>query len=297
MSRTNTLAWLAALQARFSTALRTPLDRKTGTLQAEEATYDRALCDELLPGAGGSERACLSVYNRQYWFRLFTVLQGEYRLTSRLMGYWDFNHYAARFLEVHPPRTYDLQHIAEGFEEFLSRELSEQVSIERGAEALPRAALLEAAQIDGAFREVFSAAPQPRLELSAEVAERLASSRLCVSEAARLVEEHWPLVELRNRLMHDSGERRVPLPKAHGAAARWVIYRHELGLGAVALSHENARLLELLSQHTVCEALARLEAELSAHARADLPREVQRWLAESVRIGFWTALYSPSRGS
>ena len=111
--------WLAAFQARFSAVLCAPLDRSTGTLRERAADYPADACGDALATGRQSAAERLAVYNRQYWFRLFSVLQHEYRLTARLLGAWHFNELAGRFLEANPPRHPDLGCAADGFVTFL----------------------------------------------------------------------------------------------------------------------------------------------------------------------------------
>src|SRR5262249_13076605 len=105
--------WLADLQARFGSVLRTPLDRSTGRLRASEESYPGAAVADVVDGRG------LAVYNRQYWFRLLNALSTAYPITAALLGHWKFNDYAARFLSEHPPRSWDLDRAADGFHEWM----------------------------------------------------------------------------------------------------------------------------------------------------------------------------------
>ena len=63
--------------------LRTPLSRSTGTLRAETSAYPEALLAQAKPGRQLSQAERLAVYNRQYWFRLFTLLQSRRRADRR----------------------------------------------------------------------------------------------------------------------------------------------------------------------------------------------------------------------
>ncbi|RYE86013.1 MAG: DUF2063 domain-containing protein, partial [Myxococcales bacterium] len=107
--------WLGEFQARFGTVLRTPLDRATGTLRAAVTAYDADLCRETQDAWWGPASGCLAVYNRQYWFRLFTVLQQALPLTTALVGPWAFNELAADFLLAHPPASWDIDLVPDGF--------------------------------------------------------------------------------------------------------------------------------------------------------------------------------------
>jgi Putative DNA-binding domain len=97
MSWPSSPGWLLELQASFGDMLRTPLDRSTGSLRANDAAYPAPLMRAARPARDQSGGERLAAYNRQYWFRLFTVLQRAFPLTSRLIGFWHFNEYATEF--------------------------------------------------------------------------------------------------------------------------------------------------------------------------------------------------------
>lgn len=288
---TATIAWLAELQGRFSAVLRTPLDRTRGTLRAMPDRYDAQMCHELSSDAAGSARERLAVYNRQYWFRLFGALQNEFRLSARLLSYWTFNDYALRFLLAHPPQTGDLADCAEGFEDFLAQALpAAGVRAHDVGELLPKAALCEAAQLDAAFRRVFRAPPESPIALSGISAAQLAHAQLSPAAGLVIFEEHWPLVRLRQQLSIDAGESALALPSPHEDAQYWAIFRTLPGHGVLLLAPLQAQLLQLMGTHPVAKALALLEASASAKEQERLAHDAQRWLAESVRFGFWTGL-------
>lgn len=276
-------AWLADLQARFGRVIRTPLDRSTGTLRATPEAYDALARAQASNGpvASGDER--LAVYNRQYWFRLFTVLHGAFPLTSRLVGYWQFNDYAARFLLAHPPRHWDIDRVPNGFDDFFCDALDRE-------DAPEREALSEAARLDAAWRAVFEAPAVTPFRPSAEDAARLLDARLVPSPAVAVVEEHWPLLELRRRLRDDASEARAALPARLARPNRWALVRRPEGIGQLTLEAREAELFSLLREHSVGDALARLEAACSDEERAALPARARTWLARSVQLEFWAGL-------
>lgn len=279
---TKTIAWLADLQQRFGSALRTPLDRSTGSLRALTRSYDATLCRALLDGPHLSARDRLAVYHRQYWYRLFTTLQTEYALTARLTGMWSFNELAARYLARHPPSAHDLRRIADHFVTFLHDDLRGRAHFGN----VPVAALLEAATLDLTYARVFFA-PEVKLLDPARLAEGLASRRLKLSPAVCLVEEHWPLVTLRRTALTHQGDGAIPLPPRLEAPQYWAILRNDEGHGLVELDERSYRLFNYLSELPVGEALATLEAGCDGREKPTLPARVQRWLRESMRAGFW----------
>jgi Putative DNA-binding domain len=293
MSWPSSPAWLLELQASFGEMLRSPLDRSTGSLRANNAAYPASLVRAARPAGGQSGGERLAVYNRQYWFRLFTVLQRAFPLTSRLIGFWHFNEHAADFLLAHPPRGWDLDRVGAGFADFLSQALSKPVV---GSEASSRhsiapEALLEAARLDDAYHAVFRA---PDVELyapSSDDAGRLLHARLRFSPAAALLTEHWPLADMRRTALAAPEERTIKLEPRLSTARHWLLRRDGLKLQLAPLEPRELQLLTLLSQSTVGTALAQLEhaCETSGSAQEllKLPANAQKWLARSVQLGVW----------
>lgn len=279
--------WLAELQARFGEVLRTPLDRRTGTLRAPTEAYPAGAVREVVdrPDARAVDR--LAVYNRQYWFRLFGAVQTAFPRTARLLGDWELNAHAERFLLAHPPRGWDLERVPDGFDGFLAG------SLNGGA---GRDVVLEAARIDAAFRSVLRAAAAVPFRPGAEDAAHLLDARLEPSPATAVVVEHWPLIEL------------APLPAAESPASsdgpgaslprlpeprHWAIVRETEGIRRYSLEPREAELLHLLGEHSVRDALARLETTCPRTERAGLPDRARRWLARGAERGMWRGVGTP----
>jgi hypothetical protein len=285
-------AWLLELQATFGDVLRTPLSSATGTFCADTAAYPAALLARVTSRAEISQAERLAVYHRQYWFRLFTLLQGAFPLTANLIGLWRFNQLAGRFLSARPPRSWDIDQVGVGFADFLSDELPDtDLELDPARGSLPRLALVEAARIDAAYHDVFGAPAVTPYVPAFDDAAQLLQGTLRLSPAVALLTESWPLCELRRRWL---GDRTVEDPLRLGprlsAPRSWVLGRDQLKLGLLALEPLEAQLLALLTRHPVGIALARLEEECSETERPQLPELVQAWLARSVRLGIWAGL-------
>lgn len=284
MSAREMPTWLAELQAQLGAVLREPLDRSSGTLRAATERYPDDAVREVVDASNADARARLAVYNRQYWFRLFGVLQTVFPLTARLLGHWDFNDHAAQFLRAEAPRTWSLDDVPRGFERFLERSLAAHPA---------REALLEAAHIDALWRAVFLAPDCAPLRPRAEDAARLPELRLALAPSVAVLVERWPLLELKGRLGELRGESALALP-ARLATPRWyALVREDAGIRRLPLEPREGELLTLLQQHTVGEALAQLEARVPPDERVSLPASTQRWLARSVTAGFWAAADPP----
>jgi hypothetical protein len=272
--------------------LRTPLDPSSGTWEATTARYDATILASARPGPTTPAAERLAVYNRQYWFRLFGVLQSEHPLTTAVVGAWSFNALATGFLLAQPPRGKDLGDVAIGFAEHLEATLPPgPLRLSPSTRTVPRAAVVQAASIDAAFRSVFIAPPEPVLRLSPAEAASLHAARLQPSAAFRMIEEAWPLVALRRELGSRTSTSPCSLPEPHPhGAQRWAVCRAPGGERVLALEPVQARLLQLLCEHPVGRALAILEAEHAAVDAGALARDVQRWLAQSMSLGLWRGL-------
>jgi hypothetical protein len=311
MSSATTLRWMAEVQARFSAALRTPLDASAGVLRANPARYPSGAARDIAPSSQLSAAQRLAVYQGQYWSRLLRVLQAQYPLTMHLLGAWRFNLQAMRFLCEVAPRHHDLGEVACGFDEFLARQL--------GVEPLqlPHAALIEAARIDAGYRHAFLAPAARAYDPARGLARRL---RLA-PDVAR-VQERWPLLALRGVVMSgsrpaqveraggsaaaDGGElpghrqeddprrpaggdghrasddpaaRYARLPPALPAPRHWLLRRRQRRVLQLALDPVHARLFRLLDLHDVESALAELERSCPASERESLPARVHELFA------------------
>lgn len=268
--------WLEAFQADFGALIRTPLDRATGTLRATPEVYAPSVQAETVGTEG------LAVYNRQYWFRLFTAIQTSYPLTTRLLGAWELNGKAMAFLRDHPPTGWDLEAAGQGFDAWLAQALPAELD-------RPRGAVLEAARVDAAWSRVLRAPAVQPWAPSAADAPRLLDARLLLSPAAALVEERWPLVSLRASLFRDPGAE-VALGPPHAAPRIWVVSRRSGGVLTTPLEPRQGELYALLREGPVGEALAILERSCPEEERAALPEQTRRWLASGVALGLWSGL-------
>jgi putative DNA-binding protein len=283
--------WVAQLQEQFGRMVRTPLERETGTLCAATRSYDQGLVGSALAGARLSSAERLAIYNRQYWFRLFTVFQGAFPLTTRLLSHFTFNAYVSRFLESHPPRDWDIDAALSGFEIFLGEALPlGTVAIDRRRVGVERLAVVQAARIDASYHRVFRATRVLPFHPGAEHSAQLLSSRLVPSPASALLEEHWPLCELRRTVASAKGEAAISLPAQLSERHFWLLLRDKLSLRLLALEPLEFQLLRLLQELAVGAALEKLERDCSARERVELPESTQRWLARSVALGVWAGL-------
>jgi hypothetical protein len=277
MSESRAPDWLGDFQAHFGAVLREPLGRASGTLTARMDRYVPEAVNEVRDAANARSAARLAVYNRQYWFRLFGVMQTAFPLTARLLGAWRFNALAEEFLHAHPPRTWTLDHAPDGFEDVLPMLLGDDPA---------RDVIGEAARLDARWRALFHAPDVTPFRPGPDDAARLPDARLVPSPRVTLWCEHSALLALRLGLPPGL-ERPLALPPVHRAPAWFALCAEPNGIRVLPLDPLEGALLALLARHTVRDALARLEAECPVAERAMLPANTQRWLAQSVARGFW----------
>lgn len=284
------LAELAALQRAFGGLLRTPLERSGGTLRAASERYASELVAAVIDEPRNSARERLAIYHRQYWFRLFSTLQAEYRLASALLGAWLFNAWAAEFLLEHPPRSADLADVVLGFDAFVAARVPS--SIERGSSRapLPARALVEALTIDRAHGEASRAPRRQPLQLGPAEVATLREAKLVLAPGTTILDEHWPLVALQRELAPQACELPLVLPEPHPRVQSWLIVGGERGRRVLPLVPAHALLLRSLACMRLPAALAELEQAVAPEQRAELPALVQRWLSESVELGLWVGM-------
>jgi hypothetical protein len=251
-------AWLSAFQGLFSEVLRTPLDHSRGTLESRLPPGWKEL--EIQARSYRAAEAGMSDYQRQYWFRLLSILQKDFPVTARLLGLWNFNLWAQRYLLDVPPQGYDLGMIRQSFAAFLKdRELSPMI--------------VQGAQLDDA-RAALMMAPDFKL-WTGRNGDHVDPGRLCLRAAPhwRILREDWALVTW------DAGGE---LPRKHERTEVWLIQKDATGFMYRMLDQVQARLYELLQEHAMAEAIAKLAAESQPE-----PRELQHWMALSMQWGLW----------
>ena len=257
---------LAALQADFSAAARTPLaldDAGDYLLPVER--YPAAIAARIVSARGQPGAVRLGTYNQQYWFRLLTVMQEEYPLLSRLMGLLDFNRMVIDFLTAHPSSHPTLRHLSDPLVGFLM-----------ASSAWGSAQRVQCARLEHAYIVAFDAAalpPPAAVSLTAP---------LRLQPYLRLHAEDWDLVMWRKRVREDADVAVVLAARA----GWWMIGRAPRGrLTATPLTALQFRLLTRLAAGqplaVACTDLAGPEEE------ATLAAEVGGWLAGWAKRGWF----------
>lgn len=284
---------LQALQARFTQLIRHPLNTRSGTFTPDLTHADPTLVASVIDGARGTATERLGVYQRQYWLRMFTVMQNELPLSARLIGMFRFNQLVQHYLSDCPPREQDLGRVPDRFSAWRQDHAS---VFHRLDVRVPKPALTQALAIDQAWRQVWSAPRTPPFQPTPEHAEALPRMQLAMAPTHVLVEDDWPLIEQRRSLMTDSNAENIALPQRLGSKRHWLIFRttgdkqttgSTTGIAQMRLEPRQAQLYTLCTTLPLGQAIARLEQQCSREERAALADHVRAWFARSVELGVW----------
>lgn len=282
---------LAAFQHWFSRAASRPL--LPGNATRPEGVSGPSLRVEAnarlrtVGGMSGLER--LEVYNRQYWFRLITIMQEEFPCALHVIGLDAFNTWVIRFLDAHPPASPYLAEMDRGFPAFLRKRY-------RGSN---RAALLEAAEYDHAFSRAFdapggagdpvlagapvapSASPKPVLPT--------ASTKWVLAAQVRPLWLHWNFSAYRALCRGDAElTGRFPLRRRGGADGYGLcVHRHENVLYEKAVTRAEFLLLGALrAPRTLDQVFRAAQRGASPRDLKAMERHVAAWFRDWTGLGW-----------
>lgn len=286
--------WWVVTQQDFAELLRTPLGTHGGRFGSEAEARARIVARVINDGPGADAR--LKLYHEQYWMRLFDAMQGMFRRTAAVTGYWTFNRLVTLHLTASPPVTSDLADCADGFFAELRRSLDgiatpggEHHSLvgrparDRFGALLrevdaPWSLLAQAAAVDEAERRAFRS---PWITPHRRVEEANPNGRVAVAPSLSVLRLDWDVISVADA---DEPRRRDRMP--HGTHV--VVWRAE---GGVCRERADAVLARLLSRvrrepvATACEHLMHLCPEPQRDA---LRLALDRYCALALTVGWWT---------
>lgn len=266
-------ARLRALQESFGSAVRAPYDFDGERFDCGGGSLAPGLEADLLSRGTLRGRDRLAVYNRQYWFRLFTILQEEFPLLAHALTYPVFNRLASAYLTRHPSRAPYLDDLGDRLPAFVRAEARWNH---------PRT--VQIADLDQAFTRAFHVPGARPLRSEALGAEGGAALRL--QPHVTVLEEDWNLMTRRGRCL-DAEEDFVPrFVKRKGY---WVVYRSvEGGVAYRRIDRARFRLLVALAEGEALEvACARAAEDRTPEALDRLARRLPRWFAEWAALGWF----------
>jgi len=265
---------MAALQAWFGRVISRPLpDEYPGNPLAISAADEREKADSLLKGGTVSGFNRIGIYNQQYWFRLISLMQGEYACAVHVLSLRKFNNWAVRYLEAHPPDSPYLTYLDAAFPGYLEAEYHEP----------DREAVIQAAAYDRAFSKAVDAPDGDALRASASAPDAM---RLCLAPHATPLQLDWDFATYRAACLGDESlEERFEL--APGPSF-YMVYRHrDLGLRqdiVTSLAYQVLR--ELREPALLSEVFDRLLEKLPEAEFTGLESGLADWFKEWVDLGW-----------
>lgn len=273
---------LAGIQAAFAASMRTPLVIGENSHAVQQGLYDQRLVADMASSRqlNGVDR--LSVYNRQYWFRLLTLCQQELPLCRRRLGLTRFNRFCTAYLDRHPSRHPELHHLWLDLPAFCAAESGWGGDV-----------LLEAAHLDRLHQQVFFAVDHVEFDgaaLSDENLQTLLDRPLPFQAAWHRFDQRWNSVAAREMAVADRDAEGV-LP-AHPDPANWVIYRSRRGSPVCErLSPLQARLLDRLAAgEPLAAAIEQVAVAASVAEMNDLEQGLAAWFARWAGLGWFRAV-------
>ena len=261
-----------------------PRKRRDGTSNASEASKYIKPNDRL----SSFER--LEIYNRQYWFRLYSSFEEDFPGLKAVLGTTKFERLMRDYLTDFPSQSFSLRNLGSHLESWL---LAHPQYIE------PRGQLaLDMARLEWAHIEAFDAAENPLLDAD-DLAGINEHSQLHLQPYLQVLELHYPVEDLLIELRSESGSsdsssnnasparktrqvRRVSaLTPEHIFLA---VHRHENSVYYKRLDREDYLLLKaLLAGYRIGDAID------LAFAESHIPEDERgRWLQQV--FASWSAL-------
>ncbi|MDQ2642283.1 MAG: DNA-binding domain-containing protein [Myxococcota bacterium] len=267
---------LDRLQHFISAALRRRRDLSNDPVIVAEAERDIDATSHFSPARH------LEIYREQFWLRHTHSLLEDFPGIAGILGQAQWERLVEEYLLAHPPTSFSLRDLGEKLPAFLE-----------SADFLAhRELVLDMGRLEWAHIEVFDAPALPPLSPEAVTTldeEALASARLVLSPALRLLHLSYPVPELRNRLLSAKGSP-VDLPLPEPSPSRLVLYRRELSTVHCRLRRAPFALLEALSRGVSLGNACELVCALGDAEAASVEREVATWFADWVARGFIVAV-------
>ncbi len=215
----------------------------------------------------------MEIYNRQYWWRLISILHENFPGLTRLFGHEDFNaSIAVPFLVDHPSKDWSLSKLGDKLESWLQDHYT----------AGDKSLVVHMAALDWAYQESFFAPPS--VLISPEV--DLVSAPLTLQKHVKLFKLPFDLFSFRSMFLKEEVEFWIqsdfpPLPK--GRDYFFVLYRgHDNRLSYREIQEGQWALLEGISRGLTlqesCDCLEETNEEGATEARSFLVEWIQEWI-------------------
>jgi hypothetical protein len=189
---------LLELQRRVAAAILHPLTRSETTPRRRKdgASNEREAEALIKPNDRLTSFERLEIYNRQYWFRLYSSFEEDFRGLKAIIGNAKFETLMRDYLTDCPSTSFTLRNLGSRLEEWLETH-PEHVE--------PRRVLaMDMVRLEWAHIEVFDAAQDELLDAD-ELATIDDDTRLRLQPHLRVLELHYPVDDLLIELRSESG--------------------------------------------------------------------------------------------
>jgi hypothetical protein len=232
-------------------------------------------------GMSGLER--LEVYNRQYWFRLITIMQEEYPCALHVIGLDAFNGWVIKYLDANPPASPYLATLDAGFPGFLRRRY-------RGKN---RDRALEAVAYDKALSRAFDAPEGARPSPANAAKAASPKTRWALAPHVTPLWLHWDFASYRALCREDEAlTGKFPLKRTGKNGQGCVVHRHQNTIYEKPLTRAEFLLLDALTKpRALAQVFAAARSKkggASAKEKAEMERNAGAWFREWTELG-WVA--------
>ena len=206
------------LQRRVAAAIMHPLTRQeTMPRRRKDGTSNQSEADAIIkPNDRLSSFERLEIYNRQYWFRLYSCFEEDFPGLMAIVGRKKFDALMRAYLTEIPSTSFSLRNLGSQLEGWL-REHPEFLE--------PRTELaLDMVRIEWAHIEAFDSAAEPLLDPD-DLASVNEDSHLRMQPYLRLLKLHYPVDDLIIEVRSESGSSDSSSNNASAARKRRTVHR------------------------------------------------------------------------
>jgi hypothetical protein len=191
---------LQELQQRMAKAVMQPLTTREQMRRRNSAGQSTAAeADQFIrPNDRLTSFERLEIYNRQYWFRLFSSFEEDFPGVQAIVGRKRFQALMRAYLEAHPSTSFSLRNLGSRLVNWLE---------ENSAWTEPHSEMaLEMARLEWADIEAFDNAMWPTLTVDAR-SQICAESQLTLQPHLRLIQAHYAIDDALIAVRNESGSR------------------------------------------------------------------------------------------
>jgi hypothetical protein len=245
---------LLEIQRRVAAAIMHPLtQQETMPRKRKDGASNKSEADDIIkPNDRLSSFERLEIYNRQYWFRLYSSFEEDFPGLMAVIGHKKFDALTRAYLTDFPSRSFSLRNLGSQLEHWL---------LTHGEYIAPRSNLaLDMVRIEWAHIEAFDSAANPLIDAD-DLAEIHDGSQLHLQPYLRVLKLRYPVDDLIIDVRSESGSSDGSSNNASIARKRkrvrhvaamepeeiyLAVHRHENSVYYRRLSREDYQLLSAL---------------------------------------------------